>query len=86
MRTLRSRSIGREIRAILTARTVIAARLARGGLVLRPLRAKAKALELGQVDFIETRRRVFLRSVVVHVVGGKRARARVVAWSEAKQA
>gem|GEM_PF-5539871 len=61
--------------------TIVVTRFAPTGFVLRPLRAKAKALELGQVDLVETRRRGFLRSVVVHGVGGSGRGAREVAWS-----
>jgi hypothetical protein len=40
----------------------------RGGLLLRPLRAEAKALQLAQIEFVEIRGRIFLGGVVVHVI------------------
>src|SRR5262249_12021304 len=43
----------------------------RGRLFLRPLRAKAEALQLAQIEFVEIRGRILLGSVVVHVVRKK---------------
>jgi hypothetical protein len=62
--------------AIVRSRTI--SPFGRSRFFLTPLRAKAEALQLAQVEFVEIRGRIFLGSVVVHIVQKKRAVARVV--------
>jgi hypothetical protein len=51
---------------VVTSTLTTASTFWRGRFFLSPLRAKAEALQLGQVEFVEIRRRIFLGSVVVH--------------------
>jgi hypothetical protein len=64
-------TVGGRPAVIATRRTITAVTTVVGSgslLVLGPLGSEAEALELGQIEFIKIRRRIFLGGVVVHVV------------------